>query len=199
VIPHWPRRARRGAALLALALVAAGCGKAEPRPEPVASLVVLADWVTFTSGPGDFRVTLPPWLIGPRSPDIPADESVLFASEPLAPGESAASTVRIQMRVNGSGSIGPPPEGEDPSVFLRWMHESETSGVPVVTRALLPAGPAARLEQVNLRGTPNASHVLAFLIETPFGLAYLQFDGYEFAWHGRAEDIELIAQSVRFR
>ena len=41
--------------------------------------------------------------------------------------------------------------------------------------------------------------ICSFLIETPSGLAYLQVDGYEFAWHGRAADIELIAQGLRFR
>lgn len=193
----------RRTALPAILLTAAACAP-QPAPttvaEPIATpaLGVPGDWVTFTSGPGDFEVTLPPWLIGPRSPDMDRDESVLSANEPLAPGEQAASTLRMELRVNGPGSLGDPPEDQDLPAMLRFMHQSETSGVPVITRVVLPGGSAVRLEAVNLRGAPNAQHVVAFLIETPSGLAYLQVHGYEFAWHERATDVELIAQTLRF-
>ena len=195
-------RLARCMALPAILLAAAACAP-QPAPtvaEPIATpaLSVPADWVTFTSATGDFEVALPPWLIGPGSPDIDRDESALWANEPLAPGEQAASTLRIELRVNGPGSLGDPPEDQDLPAMLRVMHQSETSGVPVITRVVLPGGSAVRLEAVNLRGAPNAQHVVAFLIETPSGLAYLQVHGYEFAWHERAADVELIAQMLRF-
>ncbi len=181
---------------LVVAAAAAACGS--PAASPAATVEARADWVVFTSDPGHFQVTLPPWLIGPGSPDVPHSEPVLWANEPLAPGETAASTLRIELRVNGPG-FAAPSESQDLPTWLRSMHQSETAGVPVITRVLLPAGSAVRLEQVNLRGAPEAQHLLAFVIETSSGLAYLQIHGYEFAWHGRAADIELIAQGLRFR
>jgi hypothetical protein len=189
----------RGLPLLAGMLVGA-CTAIQtpppPTPEP-AALAIPADWVTFTSGAADFRVALPPWLVRPGSPDIVPGESGLWANEPLAAGEAAASMTRVELRVNGPGSLGDPPEDQDLPAMLRFMHGSETAGVPVITRVVLPAGPAVRLERVDLRGSPEALHLLAFLIETPAGLAYVQVHGYEFAWHERAADVELIVQGLR--
>jgi predicted small lipoprotein YifL len=183
-------RWRRPGLLTVATLVAvlAACGGRGPSEVPAAAATIPPDWVTVTSATGDLQLTLPPWLV------LFDTVGAIFANEPPAPGAAIA----LQLVAYGAGSAEQPPSG-DVAAWIDQKLRDVGSGVPSISRVVLPAGPTVRYERIDRAGTRNEWHILAFGIKTPSGYAYLQLDGSPDGWRRRASELEWIAQLVRAR
>lgn len=176
-----------GAALVA---VVAGCSGRGPTVAPTTAHVdtVPPDWITVRSDGGDLQLTLPPWL-------VPFDTiGAIYANEPPAPG----APIALQLMATGAGSLDSPGSG-DVAAWIDAKLQDVGSGVPVVTRVGLPAGPAVRYERIDRAGTREEWHIVAYGIRTASGYAYLQIDGSPDGWKRRAAELDLIAQLLRAR
>jgi hypothetical protein len=137
---------------------------------------------------GDVQLTLPPWL-------VPFDTvGAIFANEPPAPG----APIALQLMATGARSPDAPSSG-DVAAWIDQKLKDVGSGVPVITRIGLPAGPAVRYERIDRAGTRDEWHFVAYGIRTASGYAYLQIDGSPDGWRRRARDFEWIAQLLRAR
>ncbi len=175
-------------AAVALVLVLAACGGRGPSEVPAAAATIPPGWVTVRSATGELELTLPPWL-------VPFDNmDPIFANEPPAPGAQIA----MQLMAIGAGSVDTPSSG-DVAAWIDAKLKDVGSGVPVITRVGLPAGPAMRYERIDRAGTPREWHIVAYGIRTPSGYAYLQIDGSPDGWRRRSSDLEWIAQLLRAR
>jgi hypothetical protein len=178
-------------------LALAACDSAAPTPAPDATTwSAPTDWKVVATDGGDLQLTLPPWL------GVFDNRGAIFANEPpplgaeipvqlLAKGPDRAAQLEfganlvawIELHVSGSAHV------------LRNPGE----GVPAVTRVRLPAGSALRYERVDRAGTALEWRFLVFAIQTPTGLAYLQFDGTATGWAERSAEFDHIAQLLRTR
>jgi hypothetical protein len=195
-VTPWSARLALAAAaelrgLLAVALIAgtmAACDGTVASGSPGPGSTVPPDWVTVRSSTRDVQLTLPPWL-------VPFDTvNAIFANEPPAPG----APIAVQL-IGSAGAVEEPRPGEDVAAWMDRLLADPGSGVPVVTRVSLPAGPAVRYERVDRAATPDAWHLLVFAIRTPSGHAWLQIDASPDGWQRRASDFDRIAQLLRVR
>lgn len=183
----WP-----GVALLAAATVVAvvaACGGRGPSEAPAAVATVPPDWVTVSSAGGDLQLTLPPWL-------VPFDTvGAIFANEPPAPG----APIALQLMALGAGSAEQPASADAAAAWIDAKLRDVGSGMPVVTRVGLHAGPAIRYERIDRAGTRDEWHIVAYAIRTASGYAYLQIDGSPDGWRRRASELDWIALLLRAR
>lgn len=105
----------------------------------------------------------------------------------------------MQVMALGPRADDQPAPGQGLAAWIEGRLAQPGQGQPAVTRILLPAGPAVRFDRTDRAGTPLAWRILVFAIETPFGVAYLQFDGPPESWAARLGDLERVAQTIRFR
>jgi hypothetical protein len=182
---------RRGIASLALvALVAIGCGPAPSASPGLATATAPPDWVSVSSKGGDIQLALPPWLV------VFDNQGTIFANEPPpAPG----AQLPMQMMAEGPATLEHPAVGANLAAWIDARLRDVGQGVADVARVELPAGSAVRYARTDRAGTTLAWRFLVFAIETPRGVVYLQFDGPPDGWARRAEDLELIAASLRVR
>jgi hypothetical protein len=191
VSARWPSSARRTAAtVLGAVAFGAACTGGDTAPAPAPTIDVPAGWSTVSASDGSLQLTLPPWLI------LFDNVNAIFANEPPpGPGEE----IPMQLMAMGPQADGQPKPGED---LVRWLEgrlADPGQGVPAVTRIELPAGPTVRFDRTDRAGTPTAWRLLAFAIQRPEGVAYLQIDGPPDAWPARLADIELLVQLFRVR
>jgi hypothetical protein len=178
---------RRGALGLGLALGVVGCGG--PGPSDAPAWTVPPDWVTVSAADGGLQVMLPPWLV------VFDNVGAIFANEPPLPGEQ----IPMQLMLLPPRSEIQPGPGQDLGAWVASRLLGTGRGIAVVRRVTLPAGPAVRFERVDRAGTATAWRFLAFAIETPAGVAYLQLDGPPDGWAAREADLERIPTLLRFR
>ena len=187
-----PSRAGRAAATIlgAVALGAACTGGPGTPPAPAATVEIPGGWSTVSTTDGGLQLTLPPWLV------LFDNVNAIFANEPPpGPGEE----IPMQLMAMGPQADGQPGPGEDLGRWLERRLADPGQGVPIVTRIDLPAGPAVRFDRTDRAGMPTAWRLLAFAIERPVGVAYLQIDGPPDAWPARIADIERVVQLFRVR
>lgn len=178
---------RLGALALGLALGLAGC--AGPGPTDAPAWTVPPDWVTVSTADGGLQVTLPPWLV------VFDNVGAIFANEPPLPGEG----IPMQLMLLAPSPDMQPGPGQDLGAWVAARLQGTGQGTPIVRRVTLPAGPAIRFERIDRAGTAMAWRFLAFAIETPAGVAYLQLDGPPDRWAAREADLERIPTLLRFR
>ena len=175
-------------AAAALSVAVAGCVGLAPSEAPAPASTVPPDWVAVRTDGGDVQLLLPRWL-------EPFDTlNAIFANERPAPGGSIA----VQLMASGPGSE-QPPASLDVVTWIDVRLRDIGSGIPMVTRIALPAGPAVRYERIDRAGTPDEWHLLVYAIKTPTGYAYLQMDGSPDGWRRRASEFESIAMLLRAR
>jgi hypothetical protein len=175
-----------GAMVLLVALFA-GCDDgstgAAPAPAPAtAAPGPPAAWTWVASDDGAVWLSLPPWL------EVFDEQGAIFANEPPA-GKG--------LQLLAEGRVEPTPPAGD---LVHWLTErvaSPGSGLPLLERVHVPAGPAIRLHRVDRAGTPLAWEVEAWVIGTPDGVAFLMVDGPPVAWDARVEEVRLIATLLR--
>lgn len=171
---------------LALGLGIVGCGA--PGPTEAPAWTVPPDWVTVSTAGGGLQVTLPPWLV------VFDNVNAIFANEPPLPG----GEIPMQLMLLPPGSEIQPGSGQDLGAWVAARLQGTGQGTPTVRRVTLPAGPAVRFERIDRAGTRTAWRFLAFAIETPAGVAYLQLDGPPDGWAAREADLERIPTLLRF-
>lgn len=170
------------------AAVIGGCTGGTPAEAPAPVSTVPPDWVTVTTSAGDVQLLLPTWL-------VPFDNvNAIYANERPAAG----GPIEMQLMASGAGFMQPPPS-MDIAAWIDVQLHDVGSGVPAVSHVALPAGPALRYERIDRAGTPGEWHILAYVVRTPSGYAYLQLDGSPAGWQRRASDFEWIAMLMRAR
>lgn len=184
---------------LASAAVAAtltACGSPAATPSPNAEIgMPPPGWVQVSSIDGangrGFQLLLPPSI------EVSDNRGAIFANErPPAAG----AEIPIQVMADGPDRQAP----QDSTSLARWIGnrlmvaQEPGAGVPTITSAQHPAGPAVRYERVDRAGTAQAWHLLAVAFVTPRGVVYLQIDGPEAAWAARRTQAELIVTWFRF-
>jgi hypothetical protein len=176
---------------------AAGCGSTIETPVPVSpAWTAPADWSVVSAATGDLQLTLPPWL-------IPFDRSgAIFANEP----PPAGGAIPVELMAQGPDRGAAQEFGRNPVAWieLRVLRPAQGAphpgeAIPTVTRVQLPAGTATRYERIDRVGTALEWRFLAFAIETPTGLAYLQIDGTLPGWLARGAEFDHIALLLRTR
>jgi len=147
-----------------------------------------ADWTTVTSGAGDLRLALPPWLVAFDT------TGAVFAYEVVGGDRQG-----IELLAEGPGTAEPQPGAEGPGAWLERRMDAPGAGVPVRSRVALPSGEAMRVDRIDRPGTPLAWRLTGYAIDTSFGTAYLLVDGPPDAWAGHEDDLARIPLFVRGR
>jgi hypothetical protein len=176
--------------LVGVASTAWACGTPVASPVPAPDpWTTPPDWVTVSTVEGNISLTLPPWL------QMFDNYGSIFANEPPpAPG----AEIRMQLMVQGPKIDDGPRPGESVLDWIERRLEEPGRGVPTVTRVSLPAGPATRYDRLDVEGA-WAWRFMVFVVETPRGLAWLQFDGPPESWPTRADDLAHVVSSFRIR
>jgi hypothetical protein len=171
----------------ALVLALAACGSPVETAGPAAATIPRG-WSTVQTTTHELELTLPPWL------GVFDNVGAIFANEPPAPGGS----IETQLMASGPGPD-QPDRGEDLVAWLDRKLADTGSGIPRITSVALPAGAALRYERVDRAGTPLEWHLVAWVIATPTGFAYLQIDGSPNGWRRHVGDFDTIAALLRSR
>lgn len=189
----------RPALLILLALVA--CGATEPtRPATDATAParppIPATWVIIQSG--DIEVTAPPDLerLALDLPDV-----ILLQ----APFDGRVTPLQVSAH-SPSALPDQPAPGESLRTWLErgsWIPMEGEGGVTSVAdvserEVLLPTGRALEAAATVQPGTPEASRVVAYAIETADGFAVLQILGQPNVLEDRADELRLIPLLLRF-
>jgi hypothetical protein len=172
-----------------IAALVFGCGAPVTSPEPTPDpWTPPSDWVMVSTVEGTMSLTLPPWLQA-----FDNHGSIFAAEPPPAPG----AAIPMQLMVHGPGVDDGLRSGENVLSWIERRLEEPGRGVPTVTRVTLPAGPATRYERLDMVGTTYAWRFLVFVVETPRGLAWVQFDGPPGSWPTRTEDLGHVVSTFR--
>ena len=175
--------------LLALAAaLAIDCGSPSATREPQpAAWTAPPGWVTVSSGTA-IQLTIPPWLV------VWDTANAIFANEaPPAPD----ADVPMNLAAFPPRGIEQPAVGQDLGAWIDSRLRVPGQGVPAVTRVVLPAGSATRYDRTDREGTPTAWRVVAYAIEAPAGVAFLELAGPQDAWTDREADLDRIPFLVR--
>jgi hypothetical protein len=185
-----------------IALVLSACGSTEPTPPadatPPERPLVPSGWVTIASNAADVELTVPPYLGGP-GPVSPVGVVVQAQME--------AQTIPIQVSAYGPSALpDQPAAGESLRSWLErgtWFPKDGRGGINAIgdvseREVLLPAGRALELAATAQPGTPEASRVIVWAIETAVGFAVLQILGDPGFLEARADDLGLIPLLVRY-
>jgi len=173
------------AAAAATLLVLGGC-TSEPLATIEAAPTLPAGWITTTSDTLDLRLTLPDWL------GVFESSGAVFANEVRPAGEQG-----LQLLAEGPRTaMLQPKAGEDRRLWLERKVGAPGQGQPAFRSIRLPSGPALVLGRVDRAGTPTAWRIMAYAIETDFGVAFLLIDGPHDMWAGREDDVLLIPHLV---
>ena len=169
-----------------------------PTPEPTipTAPAVPDGWQVVASDSGDVRLAAPP------------DLAVLdLASGIMLQGEMVGGTTPIQDWATGprGASVQPAP-GETLRAWLEdsgWVPKEGSGGITEVGDASerdvwLPAGRALEVAITAQPGTPDASRVVAYAIETADGFGVLQILGQADVMEARRGDLALLPLLVSF-
>lgn len=197
--PHGPLVVRVGVVLIGVALVA--CGATEPTRPATDAIAptrppVPASWSTIEAG--DVELTVPADL-GRLGPDIPDVILLQVAFDGRA--------TPLQVSAHGPSALSDQPApGESLRSWLErgtWFPREGQGGISSVgdvteREELLPAGRALGAAATVNPGTPEASRVVAYAIETPEGFAVVQIVGEPDVIDDRAAELRLILLLFRF-
>lgn len=175
-----------GAAVATL-LVLGGCAS-EPLTTIQTPPTQPAGWITTASETRDLRLTLPDWLV------VFESSGAVFANEVRPAGEQG-----LQLMAEGPRTATPGPRsGENLRLWIERKVGAPGQGRPAFESIRLPSGPALVLGRVDRAGTPTAWRIMAYAIETDFGVAFLMIDGPHDMWAGHEDDVLLIPHLVEF-
>jgi hypothetical protein len=189
--------------VMALGLLLAACGSAstpaeatEPTPIPVPA--VPAGWVTVASGAGDVSLTVPRDL----TPLAPGDPTSILLQSTMVDGRTPIQIFAI----GPAGLPDQPAAGESLRSWLErgsWVPMEGEGGVTdldaVAERELrLPAGRGLEVATTVQPGTPDASRVIAYAIETAGGFAVLQILGHPDTVQARADELNVVVLLAAF-
>jgi hypothetical protein len=184
-----------------LSLILGACAAPAPAsPTPDATIptapAVPDGWQVVTSDAGDVRIAAPPDL-------LVLDQ----ASGILLQGEMVGGTTPIQVWVTSprGASVQPAP-GETLRAWLEdsgWAPKEGSGGITEVSdvserEVWLPAGRALEVAITAQPGSPDASRVVAYAIETSDGFGVLQVLGQADVVEARRGDLRLVPLLVSF-
>ena len=197
--PHGPHVIRLGVVLIGVAFVA--CGATDATQPATAAIVptrppIPASWATIEAG--DMELTVPADL-GRLGPDIP---DVILMQVAFDGRETP-----LQLSAHGPSALpDQPAPGESLRSWLErgsWFPREGQGGVNsmsavTVREELLPAGRALGAAATVNPGSPEASRVVAYAVETPDGFAVVQILGEPDVIEERADELRLILLLFRF-
>ena len=153
-------------------------------------------WQVVTSEAGDVQIAVPP------------DLAVLdLSSGILLQGEMVAGSTPIQVFAIGPGDAQVQPAGgESLRAWLRASSWAPTEGSGGITgladeterEVWLPAGRALEVARTAQPGTPDASRVVVYAIETPEGFGVLQIFGHPDFMEQRRRELSLLPLLISF-
>ncbi len=193
-------RAHRGLVAI-LSLILGACAApppSSPTPEPTipTAPAVPDGWQVVTSDAGDVRLAVPPDLV-----------ALDRASGILLQGGMHGGTTPVQVWATGprEAPVQPAP-GETLREWLEvsgWVPKEGSGGITEVgdvseREVWLPAGRALEVAITAQPGTPDASRVVAYAIETSDGFGVLQVLGQPDVMETRRGELSLLPQLVGF-